>query len=226
MKRTQQEIDQAIARIKGERPYVPNYNAFGDNNHELIDASIEALEGKWNYKTNLEDIADEKGWDENVIIHLQEAVNFIEGHGNVEDLLWYPDKVYAVEEKKVKLCGPKTCVDCPFSKNSMRGFLADYKTQDFIDFMNLEASFPCHNSMETEGKSLTEVAKDIEDGKKPFCRGYVESIIKSGKMPYKNKKLMEAIGIVKKDGLSENTMSIFEFINFHDQTKILDSLKH
>lgn len=220
--RSEKEIEDAIARIEAEKPHVPKWNAFGENNHEKIDATIEALREGWDYSTDLEEIADERGWDEGVISHLQEALNFNEGQEGIEVILWYPETDYREQKKTVKLCGAKTCGDCPFSKTSVPGFLADYTIQDFKDFMNAEASFPCHKSMEDEGKSLDEVTKDIEDGKKPFCRGYIESIIKSGKKPYKNKKLIEAIEMVKSQGLSENTMSIFEFINFHDKSKIFE----
>ncbi|MEK6828984.1 MAG: hypothetical protein AABY15_02575 [Nanoarchaeota archaeon] len=224
--RNKEEINEAITRIKAEKPHVPKFNAFGENNHELIDATIDTLESGFNYKTNIEEIAEERGWDENVVSHIQEAINFNEGYNSVDELLWYPETDYREQTKSVKLCSSKTCSDCPFSKTSVRGFLADYTIQDFKDFMNAEASFPCHKSMEEDGKSLDEVTQDIEDGKKPFCRGYVESMIKSAKRPYKNKKLIEAIELVKSQGLSENTMSIFEFIDFHDKSKIKESLKH
>jgi hypothetical protein len=75
--------------------------------------------------------------------------------------------------------------------------------------------------MNDDGMSALEAHSRVDAGEMPFCRGYVESIIKSGTLPKKNTRLMEAIELAKIDGLSENTMSMSEFIEFHDLEKLL-----
>jgi len=97
----------------------------------------------------------------------------------------------------------------------MKGWLADYEIQDFQNYMSREVSFPCHMMMTKDNLDANETKEAITNGEMSLCRGYVESIIKSAKMPYMNKQLVEAIAQVKEEGLSNNTMSIFEFRTYH-----------
>lgn len=114
----------------------------------------------------------------------------------------------------VNVC-KKTCKECPFSNQSMKGWLADYDVQDIQNYMSREVSFPCHMMMSKDDMDANETKEAIANGEMSLCRGYVESVIKSAKMPYANKQLVEAIAQVREEGLSDNTMSIFEFINHH-----------
>ena len=122
-----------------------------------------------------------------------------------------------MNEHKIKLC-PKMCNECPFYNKSIKGFIADYNVMDFHQIMSNEISFPCHKSMSEDDIEFKEAEYLIDNGEITMCREYVESVIKSAKSPYHNKQLIEAIKQVKIDGLSEHSMSIFEFINHH--TKI------
>lgn len=238
--RSKEEIQEAIERVKSEIPHIPMYNAFGENNHEKIYATIYVIQEGVDYMEDLELLQEEQGWGDSVIDHIQEAINFNEGYCEIEDVLFHPESDYrnvaapevvpTVEilappsqsnKKEVRLCNKKTCGDCPFSNKSMRGFLADYTTEDFVKFQQAEMNFPCHKHMNDDGMSAIEAHNRIDNKEMPLCRGYVESFIKSGAMPKKNTTLMEAIEIVKLDGLSENTMSMSEFREFHDIEKFL-----
>ena len=109
----------------------------------------------------------------------------------------------------------KLCGECPFSKKSIKGFIANYSIDDFQQMMGHEISFPCHMSMDDEGVDVDDVLGIIEKGEMKLCRGYIESIIKSAKMPYHNKQIVEAVKLVKEQGLSEDSMSIWEFRKHH-----------
>ena len=111
----------------------------------------------------------------------------------------------------------KICNDCPFSNKSIRGWLADYSVNDIVDFQSNEAFFPCHKMMTENNLSQEDVRSAIMDGKMKLCRGYVESIIKSAKSPKFNSILKEAITIVKAQGLSKESMAIWDFIKHHEK---------
>ncbi len=109
----------------------------------------------------------------------------------------------------------KICNECPFSNTSAKGWLADYTTEDFKTFMNNEALFPCHMQRYEDGMTQIDVEDEILHGGMRICRGYVESMIKSCKMPKSNDILIEVREQVKLEGLSEQSMPIWEFIKHH-----------
>lgn len=113
----------------------------------------------------------------------------------------------------------KVCKECPFSKNSIPGWLADYSIDDIQSYMNNEALFPCHLMLSEESLSQEDVQDKIESGELKLCRGYVESVIKSAKSPRYNKHLIEAIAKVKSEGLSDETMAIWDFRKHHNSLK-------
>jgi hypothetical protein len=121
-------------------------------------------------------------------------------------------------ESQVNVCA-KVCKECPFSKNSIPGWLADYTTGDFKDFMNNEVLFPCHMMMSEESLSHEEVQDKIQNGELKLCRGYVESVIKSAKSPRYNQTLKDAMVKARAEGLSDETMPIWDFIKHHEQFK-------
>jgi len=110
----------------------------------------------------------------------------------------------------------KLCNECPFSNQSLNGWLSDYTVEDIMTFMRNEVSFPCHKMVD-ENISVDKANKLINSGEIKLCRGYVESIIKSAKMPFMNKNLLEAIKLVKEQGLSENSMAIWDFKKHHEK---------
>lgn len=111
----------------------------------------------------------------------------------------------------------KLCNECPFSKNSAAGWLADYSVGDIQDFMNHEGLFPCHKMVEGDELSQEEVKEKIESGELKLCRGYMESMIKTAKMPKFNKLLLQARALVKEQGMSADSMSLFEFAKHHNK---------
>lgn len=118
----------------------------------------------------------------------------------------------------------KLCNECPFSKKSLPGWLASYSIEDFHAMMNAEVMFPCHMLM-TEGDITVEEAQEaVQSGEMKVCRGYMESMIKSAKMPKFNKELIKYREAVKAEGLSEESMSMFEFAKHHTKLKV-DSIE-
>jgi len=225
--RTREEIQEVVLRLKAEIPHIPSHSAFGDDNHKLQNLIIEAVENSWDW-----DDVYEQGLDSEEENNLSEAIEWNNGADNLDDVFWFDDDkrdqeapeetltpslilAEPKERSKVDICY-KTCKDCPFSRGSLRGFLADYTIEDFAKFQQVEMNFPCHKHMVDGSLSAAETHIRVKDGEMPFCRGYVESFVKSGIKPKKNKRLMEAIELVKEQGLSENTMSIHEFRKFHD----------
>lgn len=110
----------------------------------------------------------------------------------------------------------KLCGECPFSNKSPQGWLAEYSVDDIQNFMNGEALFPCHKMVSDDDMSQAEVQSAIESGEMKLCRGYVESFVKSCKMPKYSEYLKEAIAMVRLQGLSENSMSLRDFRKYHE----------
>lgn len=111
----------------------------------------------------------------------------------------------------------KLCNECPFSKGSLPGWLSSYTIDDVSNFMSNEALFPCHLMIKENNLNQAEVQHKLESGELKLCRGYLESMIKTCKMPRYNKILTEARELVKQEGTSENSMSMFEFKKHHEQ---------
>lgn len=109
----------------------------------------------------------------------------------------------------------KICNECPFSNKSMKGWLANYTINDIIEIQSNELLFPCHMMMSDNDMTFIEVSESIKEGKLKLCRGYVESMIKSCKLPRHNTILINAILHVKKEGISKNSLSIQDFKNHH-----------
>ena len=112
----------------------------------------------------------------------------------------------------------RVCKECPFSKNSPKGWLADYTVQDIDNIMANEGLFPCHMLIPEElGDKITQrdVRASIESGEMKLCRGYIESMIKSSKLPKYNEILRDAMLKVRAEGLSDVTMPIWDFNKYH-----------
>lgn len=111
----------------------------------------------------------------------------------------------------------KLCNECPFSNKSIPGWLANYQSMDFKNMMDQEIMFPCHMTMSDGDLTIEKAQIQIQNGNLKLCRGYIESMIKSAKMPKYNKYLLEIRRKIKEEGVSENSMSINEFLNYHNQ---------
>ena len=109
----------------------------------------------------------------------------------------------------------KICNDCPFSSNSVNGWLADYNIEDFKSMMDQEVLFPCHMMMKEDDLTVDKAQEKIIKGELKLCRGYMESMIKSCKMPKFNKYLLNVRQKVKEEGVSDSSMSIYSFTKHH-----------
>jgi len=226
--KNQREIKIMILALEKQREALPEFTAFGDNNWEKIDYQIDILKGVSEF-SDADDVYDREDELGDATSEIAAAFEWMEGTVDNDSLV--DDEYYEAAQKeldelntkgglaptnKVSVC-PKMCKECPFSKNAMPGWLADYTPQDIQNYMSHEAFFPCHMMMPegVDDMNQQQVQDAIAAGEMKFCRGYVESMIKSGKMPYKNKALVEAYNKVKAEGVSPNTMNIFEFTKHH-----------
>lgn len=218
------QINTAISFLKGNISEDDILNKFEDNTEvvNFIDSVKEYLSGD----VKLADII----WNKESIVKQIDLVPTIPpSKPNPEIAFWdtcvnrvkTPAKSIAdcfepmyPREFDIKVC-KKLCGSCPFSNTSLKGFLADYTIQGFANYQNNDISFPCHKVMTNEDKSVEEVQDMFNKGELYLCRGYVESIIKSCIIPKKNQFLKDAIEQVKKEGLSDKSMSINEFKKYH-----------
>lgn len=113
--------------------------------------------------------------------------------------------------KNKKLCGEKPCAECPFSKQSVRGWLADYTIDDLLMFNRFDVPFPCHMTMGKGDIQTHEVAAAIQSGKMRLCRGYAEMMKKSCKQP----RPEWLAAIVNDITVGDDAMNTGEFIEHH-----------
>lgn len=215
--RTSEEKQLAILSLEKELETVPQYTFFNDDKHEAIEYCIKYLKGE----VTVDEIY-EMAEEEEIGDYTREQVCSFEcwnefGEGDLIDYLYDESNLVTelpTSSDKPVVCS-KLCGECPFSNKSLNGWLADYTKDDILAFMQGEASFPCHMMMTEEGKTVDECKELINQGKMRICRGYTEMLIKSCKSVRMNEQLAKAIELVKIEGLSDNSMSIFEFIKHH-----------
>ena len=103
----------------------------------------------------------------------------------------------------------KHCSECPFRKDSMKGFLADYTPQSLHNIVMNEQHFPCHKTLPNNLLSLT----PTEAEKYPRCVGPIAYMKKGCKLPY-SKDLKNYMDQLPQETL-DNTLSIPEFFKHH-----------
>lgn len=91
----------------------------------------------------------------------------------------------------------------------MRGWLADYTIDEILEFFRRDVPFPCHMTM---GESLTVSDLDpmIRAGDIMICRGYLEMMKKSCKLPFGI--LAEILPDIT---VSNQAMTTWEFAKHH-----------
>ena len=227
--RTELEKKLAILTLKNERKTVKPMSLFGDNNHKVIDMSIEVIEGKYD-EDDLYLMEEEGQLTDNERMNIESFLFWLNGTGEeLEDLLFDPNSLVTElpeSESEETTCSsntqicPKPCKECPFSNKSPQGWISDYSVEDFQKYMNAEVSFPCHMQMPNVDQMSPEQCKEaIDKGQAKLCRGYVEMLIKSCKAIRSNGQLIRAIKLVKEQGLNDDTMPIWEFFKHHDPEK-------
>ncbi len=97
------------------------------------------------------------------------------------------------------------CNECPFRKDSMRGWLADYTPEGLHNLVMSEVQFPCHMLMGDENIEF-EDAELYEP-----CTGAIRYMKQAGKVP-RNYKLA---AIVKQATDVEDILTPQEFIVHH-----------
>jgi hypothetical protein len=103
----------------------------------------------------------------------------------------------------------KSCNECPFTKTSLAGWLADYTPQDLHTLVMSERPFPCHMTHKEDMLSW----EDAGTEKYPLCMGALKYMKKAGKLP-RNKDLMDAMKDISRDDL-DNILSLREFFEHH-----------
>lgn len=106
-----------------------------------------------------------------------------------------------------KVC-EKSCNECPFTKTSLGGWLADYTPMELHSIVMNEQPFPCHM---THKENLT--WEEAGKGKYPLCKGALKYMKKAGKLP-RNKELADILKNVTIEEL-DNILSVSEFFTHH-----------
>ena len=92
---------------------------------------------------------------------------------------------------ELKTC-EKVCKECPFRKDSMKGWLGGFDVDEVLDAQQYEQLYSCHLH---RGEDSAQNEKDIESGDIPICRGFLISAYLSckvfGQHPQTGKSLRE-----------------------------------
>jgi hypothetical protein len=107
----------------------------------------------------------------------------------------------------------KPCNDCPFRKDSLPGWLADYSIQELHSIVMNEMPFPCHMTHD-ENLGWDEAGSE----EFPLCAGALGYMRKSGKLPRRNDLavLVKQIGIKDLD----NILSVPDFFKHHNKGQL------
>jgi hypothetical protein len=102
------------------------------------------------------------------------------------------------------------CNDCPFRKNSLPGWLADYSPLQLHSIVMSETAFPCHLAQQ----EFVEW-KDVGTKNNPVCAGSLRYMKKGAKMP----RRADLAALIKKIdvGSCDNILSITEFFEHHSK---------
>jgi len=102
----------------------------------------------------------------------------------------------------------KPCSECPFTKNSLPGWLSDYTAQELHLIAMNEMPFPCHM---THDEDLEWDEAGTESA--PLCAGALMYMKKGAKMP----RMVELARILKQIDIKdcENILSTPEFFKHH-----------
>lgn len=125
---------------------------------------------------------------------------------------------------KLTVCS-KLCVECPFSKNSLKGWLGAHTLDDIVECQENEDLFSCHMARKEDM-----CAEDIESGKVKICRGYVASATKSNKIfgedTENGPELMRLQKLIREEDKEDPDiiLSIDEFLEHHGRHNVMKML--
>ena len=119
-----------------------------------------------------------------------------------------------VIKNNMKLTMCKTvCNDCPFSKDSLRGWLGPHTLEEILDTQQYEGLFSCHMRRKDESSE-----EEIRNGSLPICRGFIASASAScklfGQTPTTGPELKRLQDMLTPND-KENILSRWEFKNHH-----------
>ena len=98
----------------------------------------------------------------------------------------------------------KPCNECPFRKDSLKGWLGGETAQSTFDMVKSETDFACHK---TRSKKPTEMSR---------CRGFLLFTRKIAKIPKYNTELHKAVMAIDYKTASESDiLSLPDFIKHH-----------
>jgi hypothetical protein len=96
------------------------------------------------------------------------------------------------------------CNECPFRKDSAKGWLGGETPESTFDFVKHEADFACHK---TRNKKQQDMSR---------CRGFLLFTRKIGKLPHYNKELGKAVAAIDYETANNsNILSLPEFFEYH-----------
>lgn len=104
----------------------------------------------------------------------------------------------------------KPCKDCPFSKKSLRGWLADYTPESLHRIVMSEQHFPCHMQLQDGEDVLSFEEAELY----PVCVGSQLYMRKCAKIPY-NPILSQKLRNFTQEELDQ-VLSIGEFFKHHN----------
>lgn len=78
---------------------------------------------------------------------------------------------------KLQICA-KICKECPFTINSIQGWLGPHNAEDIIEDMNRDIPFSCH-MMRSDDE--TDNQEKLINGEHLVCRGYIACAKRSAK---------------------------------------------
>lgn len=79
---------------------------------------------------------------------------------------------------ELKVC-TKMCKECPFSTESLKGYLGGFTVNETLQAISNEILFSCHLHRED---SIEENEENVKEGEIPICRGFMLQAKKTGKL--------------------------------------------
>lgn len=102
----------------------------------------------------------------------------------------------------------KPCNECPFTKTSMRGWLANYTPESLHGIVMSEQPFPCHMLHDEQIEW-----EDAGTSQYPICAGSLRYMKKGAKQP-RNLELKKLVSNLTLNDC-KNILSIPEFFEHH-----------
>lgn len=108
-----------------------------------------------------------------------------------------------------KPCNTKPCVECPFRKTSLAGWLGPWKApNDLHHFVMGEHAFPCHMTMTDQDEEL-KANKEMRT-----CAGSILYAVKNAKR-FRDPRLLAEQTRLRDSPELENIMDLMEFHKHH-----------